>query len=359
MAWMLRSGACSHKARRPTAVSAERTDGAGQYNVRNCTALRAAAGLLLAFAVLPVLAQGGEVDRAQRRGAELQREGDLAGALREFDRAVKLAPDSAFARYNRGLVQRGLGDCRAALADFDRALELRPDFFNALYQRGNCLQALGEYGRAVDDYGRAIALPGRIDGRFLAHFGRADALRRLGRLDEAYGEYTRVSELRTDTTALRSRAWVSFYRGRWADAYGDAAKYVHDTEAKEPDAAYAVILAVLALRRAAQPREAAAFLEQWEQQLDRVRWPAPVIAYLKHGDASVLLAAARQPGESTEARAYLGADLLAQGKKERGVTILQAVLRDGEPGYLEYDLAYHELRRLGLARPADRRQPVR
>jgi tetratricopeptide (TPR) repeat protein len=316
-------------------------------------------GLVLAFVALPAVPQAGEADRAQLRGAELQREGDLQGALREFDRAVKLAPDSALAWYNRGLVRRALGDCRAAVPDFDRALELRADFFNALYQRGNCLQALGDYGRAVDDYGRAITLPGRIDARFLAHFGRADALRRAGRLDEAYGEYTRVRELRSDTTALRSRAWVSFYRGRWADAYDDAAKYVHDTQAKEPDAAYAVILGVLALRRAARSQDAAAFLQQWEPQLDRATWPAPVIAYLKGGDARVLLAAAKQPAESTEARAYLGADLLAQGKKERGVEILWAVLRDGEPGYLEYDLAYHELRRLGLASPADRRQAVR
>jgi tetratricopeptide (TPR) repeat protein len=293
---------------------------------------------------------------AQRRAAELLREGDLNGALREFDRAVTLEPGSSLVWYNRGLVRRQLGACPAALRDFDRAIALKADYFNAYYQRANCLQTLGNYDRAVEDYTRAVEIPGRIDARFLAYFGRGDAYRRLARLDEAYADYTRVSQLRIDTAALRSLAWIDFYRGRWNDAYREASKYVHDTEAKEPDAAYVVILGTLALRRDARPRDADAFLREWQPKLDASRWPAPVTAYLLGGDARILLAAAREPGERTEARTYLAVDLLAQGKRAEGVKLLQEVLRDGEPGYMEYDAAYHELRRLGLAQPADRRR---
>jgi len=315
------------------------------------------AALVLALAP-PAPAQLDEARAAQVRGAELHRAGDLQGALREFDRVVRLAPDSALAWYNRGLVRRDLKDCRAAIGDFGHALELQPGLFNALYQRGNCLQVLGEYERAIDDYSRAVALPGRIDARFLAHYGRADALRRLGRLEEAYAAYTRVSELRTDTTALRSRAWVSFYRGHWREAYVDAANYVHDTEAKEPDAAYAVILGVLALRRLGEKDQD--FVAQWEPRFDSKTWPAPVLRYLKGeiGERQ-LLDAAKTVGERTEALAYTGASLLAAGQRQKGIDVLQRVLREGEPGYLEYDLAYHELRRLGLAAPSDRRQRKR
>lgn len=312
--------------------------------------------LLLGVAAGRAVAQVDEAREAQKQGTELRRQGDLQGALREFNRAVRLAPESQFAWYNRGLVRRELQDCPAAVRDFDRALELQADFFNALYQRGNCLQALGEYARAVDDYTRAVSIPGRIEARFLAYYGRGDALRRLGKLDEAYADYVYVGQLRGDTAALRSRAWVDFYRGRWADAHQEAAKYVHATEAKEADAAYLVILGVLALRRQARQADAAEFLRLWESKIDAVRWPAPVIVYLQRGDASALLAAAKQPGERTEARAYLGADLLAQGRQAEGVEILRRVLRDGDPAFLEYDLAYHELRRLGLAQPGDRRR---
>src|SRR5205823_3183956 len=126
----------------------------------------------------PVFGQVEEAREAQNRGVELQRQGDLQGARREFDRVIELVPQSPFGWYNRGLVRRELKDCGGALADFDRAIELDAKFFNALYQRGNCRQALGEYEQALDDYTRALALPGQIRGRFAAYYARGDALRR-------------------------------------------------------------------------------------------------------------------------------------------------------------------------------------
>lgn len=297
-----------------------------------------------------------EARHAQERGVKLQGEGDLEGALREFDHAVTLVPQSPLPWFNRGLVQRALKNCRAAVDDFGRALELQPDLFNALYQRGNCLQALGSPESAVEDYTRAITLPGRIEPRFLAYFGRAEAYRRLGRLEQAEADYTRVSALRTDTRALRSRAWVRYYRGHWRAAYEDTATYLHDTEGKEPDAAYALALGVLSLRREGDQAEAAAFLRQWRSRITAAPRSAAVLDYFQNGDQRALLASAKSAGERTEALAYIGANLLAQNQQERGVQLLRQVLREGDPAYLEYDLAYHELRRLGRAGPGEHRR---
>lgn len=281
----------------------------------------------------------------------------LGAAANAFAQAAP--PESATAWYQRGLEQQKRKDCRAALADFSRAIELQPDHFPALHQRGNCRQALGDYAGAVKDYSQAVGLPGRIDARFVVYFERANAYRRLGNLEAARADYTQVMAMRTDTRALRSRAWVDYYLGRCRDAYDDSAKYVHDTEGKEPDAAYAVILGTLALRCAGRSDEAAKFLQQWRPKLDAAGWPAPVMTYLENGDERPLLAAAKTPGERTEARAYLGASLLIRGDSARGVDLLRQVLREGEPGYFEYDLAYHELRRRNLAGASDRREPRR
>jgi len=302
----------------------------------------------------PVFGQVEEAREAQNRGVELQRQGELQGARREFDRVIELVPQSPFGWYNRGLVRRELKDCGGALADFDRAIELDAKFFNALYQRGNCRQALGEYEQALDDYTRALALPGQIRGRFAAYYARGDALRRLARIDEAYADYSRVLELRVDTAALRSRAWVAFYLGRWRDAFRDIAKYLHDTDAREADAPYAVLLGMLALERLHE--KSAAFAADAER-LETKGWPAPVLRYFRGEiDQARLLSAAQGAGERTEALAYAGAKLLGAGEGERGVALLRRALREGEPGYLEYDLAYHELRRLGLAGAAERRE---
>jgi tetratricopeptide (TPR) repeat protein len=301
--------------------------------------------------------QHDEAREAQTRGAALHRSGDLQGALQEFDRVIRLSPRSSIAWYNRGLVRRDLRDCRAALADFSRALELEASNFNALYQRGNCLQAVGDYTAAIDDYTRASALPGQIHARFLAFFARGDASRRLGRLDDAYADYTRVLELRTDTTALRSRGWVDYYRGRWHAAHADMAKYLHGTDGKEPDAAYALIVGTLALQRANQPGAAAGFIAQWVPRLDLQKWPGPVVKFLDSKlDEDALLAAATESGQRTEARAYAGASILGGERREHGAALLRRVLREGDTSLFEYDLAYHELRRAGLAGANDRRK---
>ena len=319
--------------------------------------MRIAALLLASFVAAAAASDLEHAKAAQSRGAELHRNGDLQGALREFDRAVRLAPRSDLAWYNRGLVQRDLKNCQAAVADFDRALDLQPQFFNALYQRGNCRQQLGEYEAAVADYSRAAEFPGRVDARFLAFFGRADAYRRMGRLDEAYHDYTNVAQLRSDTRALRSRAWVECYRGRWRECHADMARYLVDSDGKEADAPYAVILGALALRRAGDAAQAGAFIKKWQPEAPPKDWPGPVLSYLQGATSEkALISAARDAGQRTEAGAYLGANLLAGGETKRAIDVLRRVLREGDPRFFEYDLAYHELRRLGAAQPEDRRQ---
>jgi tetratricopeptide (TPR) repeat protein len=293
---------------------------------------------------------------AQVRGAELHRSGDLQGALREFEEVVRLAPEAPLGWYNRALVRRDLKDCSGAIADFSRALAIEPNYFNALYQRGRCRQALGDDRAAVVDLTQAAAAPGQVHARFMAYFARADAYRRLGNLEAAHADYTRVLELRTDTTARRSRAWVSLYLGRLREAAVDFTAYLHDTEAKEPDAAYAAIPAIITLRRLGQRDDAAKLLELWRGRLKPKDWPAPVLDFL-HGslDEKRLLAAAAGTGQQTEALAYAGTAALA-GTGEHGYELLARALREGDPAFLEYDLAYHELRRAGRATPADRKE---
>jgi tetratricopeptide (TPR) repeat protein len=319
--------------------------------------IRVLAAAIALGAALGASAQQDQAREAQRRGAELHRSGDLEGALREFEQVVRLAPQAPLGWYNRGLVKRDLKDCRGAIADFSRALELEPAHFNSLYQRGRCRQALGDDSGALPDLTRAAAQPGQVHARFMAYFARADAYRRLGRLDEAHADYTYVLELRTDTTARRSRGWVSLYRGRLREAADDFIRYMHDTEGKEPDAPYATIAAVLALRRLRQGDEAAKLLERWTPRLNAKAWPAPVLEFLRGNLAEErLIASASGAGQKTEALAYAGMAALADGGAERGYRLLRRVLREGDPAYLEYDLAYYELRGAGRATPADRKE---
>jgi len=299
-----------------------------------------------------------EAGETNLRGARLRLNGEYQDALREFNRVIELAPDSRLGWYNRGLVRRDLGDCWAALPDFTRALEIDAGFFGALYHRGNCLQTLGRFREAVADYSRAVALPGRVDGRFLAHFARGDALRRLGDPEGALADYSRVAEMRTDTAVLRSRAWVNLYLGRWQAAHDDAARFLREGEAKEHGSAYMALVGYLALRRLDARSRADAFLAQWAGRFEAGGWPAPAIRHLRGSlDAGGLLAAAASDGERLEARAYAGLGHLLAGERAQGVRLLREVLESGDPQYWEHDLAYYELRRLGEAGAQTRRPP--
>lgn len=297
-----------------------------------------------------------EAGEANLRGARMRLNRDYQGALAEFERVVRLAPDSPLGWYNRGMVRRDLGDCRGAVDDYSRALKITPGFFGALYHRGNCRQVLGEFEAAIADYTRAIEIPGRVAGRFLAFFGRGDARRRSGSLEAALADYTRVAEMRTDTTALRSRAWVNLYLGRWRAAYDDAARFVRGGEGKEPGAAYAALVGYLALRRLGVRAQADTFLADAARQVESMAWPAPLLRFFGGAiGADEVLAAAGTESERLEAETYLGMSRLLAGERAQGVKLLTGVLERGDPRYWEYDLAYYELKRLGEAVEAARR----
>jgi tetratricopeptide (TPR) repeat protein len=156
-------------------------------------------------------------------GHELYSRGDLAGAEREFHRALQLdarhfwahyflgiccmttgKPDVAVAHFTtcqgqqpklvwvyllRGFALGQAGDFAGAEADFDRALTLEPSpaARYVLYNNRGVMRLgrEGEWARGVDDLTRAAAL--RPD-QYHAHASLAEAYRSKGRADDAARE---------------------------------------------------------------------------------------------------------------------------------------------------------------------------
>jgi tetratricopeptide (TPR) repeat protein len=89
-----------------------------------------------------------------------QKQGDDRGALADYNRAIKINPQSANAYYNRGLLKATkLQDQQGALADYDRAIKLKPNYDAAYNNRGNLkADKLKDYQGALADYDRAIKL---------------------------------------------------------------------------------------------------------------------------------------------------------------------------------------------------------
>jgi tetratricopeptide (TPR) repeat protein len=88
-------------------------------------------------------------------------QGDLEGAIAEFDQAIAASQQSGFAHLNRGLAYERKGDRDRALADLDRAVQQAPNSARAYYNRSLVLYRKGEKSRAGADADRAIELDPR------------------------------------------------------------------------------------------------------------------------------------------------------------------------------------------------------
>jgi tetratricopeptide (TPR) repeat protein len=85
-------------------------------------------------------------------------QGDYQQSIASFDRALAIAPRSAFIYLNRGLARKRDGDLDGALADLDRAVRYAPRTARLYYQRARILRQRGDEKRARADERRAVNL---------------------------------------------------------------------------------------------------------------------------------------------------------------------------------------------------------
>ena len=169
------------------------------------------------------------------RGNTLRRLGRQQEALDSYERALALQAAYPEAWCHRAIVLNDLGRHGDAAASAEQALAARPGYADALQALGNALQALdrftqavdaydaalrsaaparqaeiwcargaalkksGELSRALDSYEHALRL--RPDYAMAEHY-RANALRALGRREEAIAAYHRARELGADPAGI-------------------------------------------------------------------------------------------------------------------------------------------------------------
>src|SRR6266699_2116803 len=78
------------------------------------------------------------------RGLARKKQGDLEGALADWERAIEIHPGLAAAYINRGYVRLAKGDTQGALSDWSRAAAIDPNLADAFANRGALLQEMGD-----------------------------------------------------------------------------------------------------------------------------------------------------------------------------------------------------------------------
>jgi tetratricopeptide (TPR) repeat protein len=106
----------------------------------------------------PPAASGGSDGDLVNRGIEKAKNGDLDGAIADFDRAAELDPKNDAPYYNRAQARRLKNDTAGAIADYTKAIELGSTNPAAYNNRGNARAETKDRDGAIADYTRAIEL---------------------------------------------------------------------------------------------------------------------------------------------------------------------------------------------------------
>src|SRR5690349_14651477 len=88
-------------------------------------------------------------DTHVQRGVALGQEGNLDGAIEEFNAAIRLAPEQVDAHVNLGLAFEKQGEWDQAIREYEHAIKIQPDHTGAHVGLGVALQRKGDLNRAI------------------------------------------------------------------------------------------------------------------------------------------------------------------------------------------------------------------
>ncbi len=148
--------------------------------------------------------------------------GNKQEAIADYNEAIRLKPDYAFAYNNRGLAKYDLGDKKGAIADYNEAIRLKPDYAFAYHNRGLAKYDLGDKQEAIADYNQAIRLNPNYDR---AYHNRGNAKSALGDKQGAIADYNEAIRLNPNhANSYYSRGLIKKERGDKQEALADFRK---------------------------------------------------------------------------------------------------------------------------------------
>ncbi len=116
----------------------------------------------------------GDFEAHYNLGAMLQARGLVSEAQKEYEYALRIRPEDAFANNAVGAASLAGGKLDVAVAHLQTALRSRPDYFDAHYNLGTALAMQENFAGAVEQFGAAVRL-NREDANAEANLGAAFA----------------------------------------------------------------------------------------------------------------------------------------------------------------------------------------
>lgn len=114
--------------------------------------------LLLITVIYSLNSYGQTFDEYFQNGIKKHEQRDFKGALKEYDKAIKLDQTNKNAYFNRGTCELAIKDFKSAMADFNKAIELDQNYVNAYYSRASVYVSQEKYVEALPDLDKTIEL---------------------------------------------------------------------------------------------------------------------------------------------------------------------------------------------------------
>ncbi|MCR4377543.1 MAG: tetratricopeptide repeat protein [Rhodospirillales bacterium] len=113
-------------------------------------------------------------------------------AIQDLDAAIRLEPRASLALHNRGLTHLWMGERSLALRDFDAAIRHNPDNIDALFSRADVHVLNGNFKLAIEDLTQTIRL-NPDNAKYYLFRGRANAIEK--NFDNAIGDANKAIQL--------------------------------------------------------------------------------------------------------------------------------------------------------------------
>merc|ERR1712194_612213 len=100
----------------------------------------------------------GKAQEAKQRGNDFFREKNFPEAIKEYEEAVKRAPNDAAIRNNLSAALTKIMDFNGAKTQVEKALELDPAYTKAWARKGDIEMAFKEYHKATESYQKGLKI---------------------------------------------------------------------------------------------------------------------------------------------------------------------------------------------------------
>jgi lipoprotein NlpI len=227
-------------------------------------------------------------------------------------------------------------------------LSLDPQNYRGHHFYANLMREEESYEEAIKSYDQALRINSNLAAVHLDLSFAYIAAGQQQKADDAFDQALRLSAL--GDWYYRARSYAFLRMGRGNQAATDSLTFIKRRGWQDNSSPYAALAAYFGYRMEKLSAEAANLLEEMAAKVDAKEWPYPVIKYLKREiTPQQLISAAKDNDQLTEAHAYAGMDFSLNEDRDQAVAHFRWVKEKGNPGFVEYEMALGELRRMAKA----------